>query len=324
MLAAFLHWWIARITELLPTAWVRSGTRPRDGIVIDAFQSDSVFIRRAGRLQPSSLGAAARLAGRMPVFIRPAASAVLVKHHVVPTTALHDLPELLRYELGRITPFKSEDLFWRWDSEPGRGDKTEVALTLVPKEALATALTALDGVSLKPDFIEVGLDSGPVLLPASPLQSGPSRATRLLGYTCALLALVSVLLPVALQEIALRATDDSIAALQPSVKQVEALRRGMAASGTTAESLRAEADRVGDLLQVLATVTRILPDDSYLTDLALRERQLTISGRTASAPRLITSLADDPVFRDPAFAAPVTRIEGATSDLFSLKALISR
>ena len=71
---------------------------------------------------------------------------------------------------------------------------------------------------------------------------------------------------------------------------------------------------------VLATLTRILPDDSFLTDFALRDRHFTISGRSASAPGLITGLSKDPAIRDAAFAAPVTRIEGATADVFTIGA----
>ena len=82
--------------------------------------------------------------------------------------------------------------------------------------------------------------------------------------------------------------------------------------------------RTGDVLQTLAAVTRILPDDTYLTDFSLRERQMTLSGRSASAPRLITGLSADPAIRNTAFAAPVTRIEGATVDVFSIKAEVAK
>ena len=50
---------------------------------------------------------------------------------------------------------------------------------------------------------------------------------------------------------------------------------------------------------------------------------MTLSGRSASAPRLITALSADPAIRNTAFAAPVTRIEGATADVFSIKAEIA-
>ena len=95
------------------------------------------------------------------------------------------------------------------------------------------------------------------------------------------------------------------------------------ASGDAGRGILAqEMDRTGDVLQTLATVTGILPDDTFLTDFSLRERQMTLSGRSASAPRLITDLSADSAIRNAAFAAPVTRVEGATADLFSIKAEI--
>ena len=137
---------------------------------------------------------------------------------------------------------------------------------------------------------------------------------------CAALAVVALVLPVGLQALALYSTDSAIAELQPAISRVDALRRDLAGGDAGRDILAKEMERTGDVLQTLATVTRILPDDTYLTDFALRERQMTLSGRSASAPRLITALSADPAIRNTAFAAPVTRIEGATSDVFSIRA----
>jgi general secretion pathway protein L len=79
-----------------------------------------------------------------------------------------------------------------------------------------------------------------------------------------------------------------------------------------------------DVLRTLAAVTRILPNDTFLTDFSLRNRQMTLSGQSASARRLITGLSADPAIRNAAFAAPITRIEGATADLFSIKAEVAK
>ena len=128
-----------------------------------------------------------------------------------------------------------------------------------------------------------------------------------------------LILPFCLQALALRVTDNAIEELRPAVAQAEELRRGITADGAGREVLAQEMHRTGDVLQVLATITRILPDDTYLTDFALRSLHLTIGGRSASAPRLITGLSGDPAIRNAAFAAPVTRVEGATSDVFSIQ-----
>ena len=69
----------------------------------------------------------------------------------------------------------------------------------------------------------------------------------------------------------------------------------------------------------LAALTGILPDDTYLESLTLQHRRLAVTGRSARAARLIGLLAANPVIRNPAFAAPVTRApEGG--DEFAIRA----
>jgi general secretion pathway protein L len=330
MLASFLSWWLARISELLPSALTNNAVRVRDGIVIDIDDRHNLdaSIRRAGQHEAVSLGVAARLAGRKPVLLRPPASAVLVKHHTVPTAPRRQMDQILRHELARITPFPAAELFWRWDghARPGDGSRTDVTVTMVPAMALAPALAALDNVGLKADFVEVGPAERPRLLPiGDAADRGTGRAlVQGLARACGGLAVIALAVPLVLQALALRAAEDDIAQLKPVIASVEALRRNIAAGDAGRDVLIREAEQVGDVLQILATVTRILPDDTYLTDFSLRERHMTLSGRSASAPRLITGLSADPAIRNTAFAAPVTRIEGATSDVFSIKADAAR
>jgi general secretion pathway protein L len=329
MLASLYSWWLARITELLPTAWTNATTRSRDGIVVDATSDGgvTVSIRRRGALSPIGLGAAARQTRKL-VLLRPPPGSVLVKNHVVPTVPARQLAQLLRHELARITPFSAEDLFWRWDghARPNNRSRTDITLTMVPRKALAPALTALAGVGLKANFVEVGPVEQPALLSVGEAadQASGTRFTKVLAYGCASLAVVAIVLPLGLQAVALYSTNAAIDELQPTIAQVEAFRRGLAAGDAGRDILAQETERTGDVLQTLAAVTRILPDDTYLTDFSLRERQMTLSGRSASAPHLITGLSADPAIRNTAFAAPVTRIEGATSDVFSIKAEVAK
>jgi general secretion pathway protein L len=330
MLASLFSWWLARIIELLPIALTNAATHSRDGIVVDATGDGSVTVslRRGGKVSPIGLGAAARQAGRRPVLVRPPAGSVLVKNHLVPTIPPRQMAQLLRYELGRITPFAAEDLFWRWDghTRPSNRTRTDVTLTMVPRKALAPGLATLAGVGLKADFIEIGPAERPSLLPVGDAvhRTSGTRFIQMLAYGCAGLAVVAVVLPLGLQAAALYSTNAAIAELQPSIDQVETLRRNIAAGDAGRDILIQETQRTGDVLQTLAAVTRIMPDDTYLTDFSLRERQMTLSGRSASAPRLITGLSADPAIRNTAFAAPVTRIEGATADVFSIKAEVAK
>ena len=205
MLASLFSWWLARITELLPTALTNAAARSPDGIVVDATGDGSVTValRRRGKLSPIGLGAAARQAGRRPVSVHPPTGSVLVKNHLVPTVPPRQINQLLRYELGRITPFAAEDLFWRWDghTRPSNRTRTDVTLTMVPRKALAPALAALADVGLKADFVEIGPPERPCLLPVGDAahRTSGTRLIRVLAYGCAALAVVAVLLPLGLQ-----------------------------------------------------------------------------------------------------------------------------
>lgn len=328
MFASFFSWWFARLTELLPNAWTSSTMRMRDSIIVDADHGQNVTtsVRRTdGRLEAITLGAAARLAGRKPVLLRPPDDAVLVKQHMVPAAPRRQLEQILRYELARITPFAADALFWRWDSSPRPGDRSRmnVTLTMVPKAVLAPSLLALDQVGIAADFVEVG-SPGRLSLLRIGAASERSGLVRVLGAAGAALAVVALLLPFVLQALALYRIEAGIAELQPTIGQIEALRRSITAGDAGREILTRERERTGDALQTLALLTRLLPDDTYLTDFAMRERHMTLSGRSASAPRLITGLSAEPAIRGTTFAAPVTRIEGATSDIFSIKADLAK
>jgi general secretion pathway protein L len=323
MLAEFLAWWSARVAELLPASLSNAAMVP-DGIVIDVDQNHAVTVsqRRNGREEPIGQGVAARLAAHKTVLLRPAAGMVLEKRYAVPTAPRNDLDQMLRHDLARITPFPAHALFWRWDARPKPGDRTrtDVLLTMVPKTALAAVLDRLAAVGIVPRFLEIDSGGQRRLLPLSEHAANRSRLLPALTWLCGGLAAAALILPFLLQALALHATNAEIAALQPAVAQVEALRRGLNDGNAGREVLASEQEHTADVLQVLATLTRILPDDSFLTDFALRDRHFTISGRSASAPGLITGLSAERSIRDAAFAAPVTRIEGATADVFTIGA----
>ena len=108
--------------------------------------------------------------------------------------------------------------------------------------------------------------------------------------------------------------------LQPQIAAVELLRRRIAGGSAGSSVIAAERARVGDALQVLATTTDLIPDDTVLSDLSLHQGKLSISGQSATAPRLIPALAADPTVGNPSFAAPVTRTADGKADTFVIRA----
>jgi general secretion pathway protein L len=128
-----------------------------------------------------------------------------------------------------------------------------------------------------------------------------------------------VVVPFLKQSVELASVDRRIASLQPQVDEAQALRQQLEGSGG-ADVIEAERARLGDPVAVLGAATAILPDNTYLTDFTMRERKINFNGQSAAAANLIGALAADPTFQNPAFAAPVTRIEGTATDGFSISA----
>ena len=127
-----------------------------------------------------------------------------------------------------------------------------------------------------------------------------------------------MIIPFVRQEIALTSLDREIAVGRTAAAEADGLRRDIEQLSGSAEFVERERDKVGRPLAVLAAVTRILPDDTYLTEMELRQRKVTLTGRSAGAARLIAPLAADGTFRNPGFAAPVTRLEALHVELFTI------
>jgi general secretion pathway protein L len=136
---------------------------------------------------------------------------------------------------------------------------------------------------------------------------------------CALLAVAAIALPFVRQSFEFSALDERIEAIRPQVAEAEKLRKAIAGSAATADAITAAHNQVGAPLQTIAVLTEVLPDDTYLTSLSLRQRKLSIAGRSAAAAKLIGAMAAHPLIRNPAFVAPVIRDETNGGQMFSIR-----
>jgi general secretion pathway protein L len=360
MLGDLLSWWLAQMRSLLP-ARLRAGGQPPDALLVtlpDPGASPGaspggaevgIARRRRGRetslgridlASASPAGMAALRRGTRRILLRPPPGMLLEREVVLPAAAQRDPAGVLRYELDRLTPFAPEEVFWSWRRtgrdlsqglSPGLSQGLRLRLALLPKAPLLGMIERLRQAGLPPGGIEVGDARGAVLALPLGAAAGPAegrreawrrRALLAAGIACGGLAVAAVALPFLLQSLALSAAERHIRALQPEVTEAEALRRRIAEAKGGQDAFAAERARVGDALRVLAMLTEILPDDTWLTELTLRQRRLTIAGRSAGAARLIGLLSADPTIRDTAFVAPVTRQEGGGADAFSIRAEI--
>jgi general secretion pathway protein L len=342
MFREFLSWWLGQLADLLPAFLRPTAPTNQDATVIapvgpiaHGIEAVAVGQRRNGKeaplghfaLGPAGVAELPRAAGR-PTVLRLGQADVLGKTVSLPLAAERELEQVLSFEMDRETPFQADQLYWSHGiaAVDRPNERLSVRLRLVPKASLAPLLSALSQIGIVPDRVEVadGPDAGACL----PLFAENGAARRAGGRfvlpaaaaCCAVLAIAAVVTPFLRQSAALAALDRQLASGQAAAAEAAGLRREIDQLSQSADLIQNERGKVGRPLDILADVTRVVPDDSYLTELELLQRKLTVSGRSAAAARLIGAFAANGAFRNPAFAAPVTRIEALRQEIFTIVA----
>ncbi len=271
----------------------------------------------------------------------------LVRRTTFPLAAAANLDRVLSYEMDRLTPFAARDVVFSHQivSRHAASGTLLVDVAVVPAAWLRDPLERLAALSIRPEALEEAADpSGPQ--PAAALEfpapAGQSRSDppprripldhadpahrararlfwRAAAGSCAALAAAVILVPFVRQSLALAAVEERIALLRPGMARVEALRHQIAAGTAGSARIATARRRQGTALRVLGELTDLLPDDTFLTSVSLRQAHLTIEGQSAAATRLIAAMAADPRLSDPAFGAPVVRAPNGT-DVFTIQA----
>lgn len=343
MLSDLLNWWTRQMLDLLPPAVRRRTGGPPDACIVSVNGHPPMIrlaMRRAGtdlmlgnfEFDTTGIDEARSIlrkqGRRYPIAMGVPAELLLERTLALPLAAEADLTSMLRYEMDSITPFAAEELFWTWtvvrrDRERGR---LHVRLSLVPKAALPSLTSALEGLGIVASWLEAATPSGAArIIPLGNMAAARQRRQRNLRFGLAgtgVLMAACAVLPFAMQFVARTQVEDRIGVLDPNVRLAETLRARISRDSSAAALIAAAHGRAGDPLAVLSAVTTALPDDTFLTDLTIRGDRLEITGQSKAAARLIAVLAGSPIVKDPAFVASVTRAENG-SDAFSIRAGIA-
>lgn len=339
MVRDFLKWWVGQLAALLPPSLRRSAAASGDAMILSppaplgrGAEAVSVVLRRSGRetplgrfgLSPAALRGLPHPPGGV-CALRLGQADVLAKTLSLPLAAQAELAQVLAFEMDRETPFKPEEIYWSHSIQAVERDSGQilVRLLLVPKASLAPLLAALAAAGIAPRRVEIadGPDRG-ACVPLDGDGGRRSRASRRLLRPLAactlLLALAAVVTPFVRQSLALSSLDRRIAVARTRAAEAARLRGAIRRLAAGADLIDAERSKAAQPLAVLAAATRVLPDDTYLAELELRGGKVTLSGRSTAAARLIGALAATGTFRNPAFAAPVTRLEAQHTEVFTI------
>ncbi|MFT8776785.1 MAG: PilN domain-containing protein [Gluconacetobacter liquefaciens] len=247
---------------------------------------------------------------------------VMQRELTLPAAAEPDLDGVLTYEMDRLTPFSADTIFYshtilRRDTAL---NQLRVLLSLTLRAPIAPALRLLAQFGIQPNHLEDATRSIRIPLRTNRSSWQNLKDSRILAATgVALLTAMVIALMFWHQSTEQAALSARITALRPAATEATMLRR-QAEDRQAGERVIATTRRQwGDPMAVLAATTQMLPDNSFLTDLSLRQGQLIISGQSPEATGLIQVLSRSPVFHNPAFVAPVIRVTGRDASVFSIR-----
>ena len=358
----FWQWWSSELATFVPRS-ARAAVKRRRLRPVLAFEADHAALWRpvagehgiemqplltiplagdpaAGRAAldgvPRVVYGGATAPARVTVALPP--KSVLRRSLVLPAAVEENLLDALAFDLDRHTPFKADELYFDAvvsGRDPARNEiRVELAAArrAIVDRAVAQAESwgaTVTGVT--PDPASATERSRLDLLPDDRRPAQRAGAwLRIWVPLAVLLALgaVAVALPV------WQKREYAIALLR-----IVDEARGQAA---ISEGLRSQLEKqtadynfplerkfaFPSSLQVLDEITKLLPDDTWLTQMEVKtqargkdaQRELLLRGESGNAGRLITLFEESQVFTQAAPRSPTTKIQPGPGEIFDLSA----
>jgi len=347
-IAAFLRWWFRELAGLVPASLrgALSGDGDQLAVTIGANQATVTRLARGtrqelGRIDLSGDKAQQRAAmgrlvrGRMRragVVIALAAQRVLRKTLDLPLAAEGELANLLRFELDRQTPFSPEQASYdyRVESRDRMSGRMKVEIAVAPREEVERALALAADWGLAPDIVtaagdeesEQSFDLSGRIQPNG--VGGRAVLAAVLAVVAAGLVAVGVALPLEWQATAAEEAEQTLAAARTAARESTQLREELVRRRQDARFLIDRKLNTRLTVSVLADLTRLLPDDTYLFELRLEGGRVRLRGYAPSASPLLELFEAHPRFGGARFESPVTRVPGIEKERFDVSvALIS-
>jgi general secretion pathway protein L len=311
----FAGWWTNELLTSVPSSIRQRFLRTGEQLLVRV-RNDTIETRS----QSSPREGWATLSGAVPdVFEKSGSVAVLLPAGVVlrrvielPLAAAATLHETASYQVGRITPFKLEEIrhVVRFLSRDKAKKTIRAEIAVVPRPLLEGLLSTIDAHGIQPSAILVDGDTSQPPLNFLPHYGErfrvPTKTKRTLliagGIALVLLSPFAAAYRLHLTAEASRADTDKAAAIARKVSAMQAKLDTV---------IRSEAflpDRLRGLhpIEVLDELTRLIPDSTWVFRLEIRAGEATISGFSSDLPALLQELTMRP-FTTPELASPVVQ-----------------
>jgi general secretion pathway protein L len=271
-------------------------------------------------------------AAGVPRWLMLDASQVLRPVLAVPAGAEPRLREMMAHEIDRQTPFALDQVSYepRVVARDTATRQLRVELVVLPIARLQSLLEQLGPLAAGLAGIDViapdGGALGVNLLPAAARVQRSDRARLLhlaLGLGVLALLLVSLWLMLGNRESAHAAWQGRVDAAQLEAREARKLRGALESSVRAANFLARQRAAQPTVLELLADLTRRLPDDTWLEKVAINGGQVVLIGQSAHASALVGMLQDSRLIHKPTLTGSVQADPRTGKERFTLTAVVA-
>ena len=344
----FFDWWIEELKQALPEKWQeklqhamrRLTFEVRNGSLVLA-ADENHLLSGLGELPASPDKSLQKQQvedlveqndmSQAPRFLLIDADRFLVKEISLPVAAEPNLRQVLTFEMDRQTPFKASGVYFDWKIlERGRaGGQLSLMLYVIPRaevdgnvEALGDLGKQLSGIDIRDEGQTLGVN----LLPQEQRHRVVNRKARtnyILAGAVVLLLALTMTFSLYLRKHQVAELEDAIADVRGEANQVARIRSQIEGASEAAGFLATRRAESPLAVELLADVTRILPDDTYLDRLVINKSSVQMQGKSQNAQRLI-ELVNESGFLEAASFRGSTRLDARTGlEIFEINAQIS-
>ena len=349
-LRTIFSWWGRELASLVPATW-RHWYFGRGHILLVDLRDERFALYRPGQngletlssvdLQPLAADERKRLAAQslsqasagksFLVYLCLPAERALRKTLRLPLAVEENLRQTLAFELDRQTPFRAEQVYYdgivreRYPAE----QQLLAELIVLPKEAVdapvgqAAALgLALSGAVLASDLLALGARSPNFLSATLPGKRFSQRLWINVGLLllALLLAASALVLPVwQKRNTAMTLTSLSLAA-KDAAMQTQILRDRMEALANEYKFPIDQKNALPSTFLLVNQLSKLLPDDTYVSNLEVTGKDVQIQGETGSSSKLIELMEGSGFLAEASHKSLLTQIPGTSVERFHIAA----
>jgi len=253
---------------------------------------------------------------------------VLRTQVVMPLATEANLRQALAYEMDRHTPFQAEQVFYNWrilerDRSAGQ---LHFELYVTPREPVEKHIELLKRLGLAPTGIDIATHDGPSglnLLPEALRFHMVKRQVRVnwaIGTVTLLLMAFVMAQSLWLRENQLESIGEAIEGVRAEAMVVQQIRKQIDDAAEAAGFLQSHKIDNGYKVEMLAELTRVLPQNTFLDRLSMHAETVQMQGKSDNAQNLIELINNSPYFENASFRGPTRLDSRSGKEIFDLSA----